>query len=99
MIFVLFQGYNPVSIEVSPNAHNHYDVMNNDIHLNQHVFDTTLTESTELVDGLSPEVKQEDADDWSVFHSLDKSCKIISHKVTTFLNYITSVCSFNFLEL
>ena len=54
--------------------------MNNDMH--QPVFDTTLTDSTELVDesGLSPEVKQ-DADDWSVYHSLDKSCTTISNKV------------------
>ena len=65
--------------------------MNNDMH--QPVFDTTLTDSTELVDesGLSPEVKQ-DADDWSVYHSLDKSCTTISNKVKLFVRLIFLNC-------
>ena len=75
------------SIPSSSTTHNNNNiqlspyVMNND--MNQPVFDTTLTDSTELVDesGLSSEVKQEDADDWSVFHLVDEESRTNSKKV------------------
>jgi len=76
------------SIPPSSTTHNNNDihlspyVINNDISFNTPEVDTALqqmntitTDTTELI-----EVKQEDADDWSVHHPVDESCTTNSTK-------------------